>query len=35
MVDHAQMLINNYSVAGHFTIHLTILGIRLADWSAP
>ena len=35
MVNGAQVLIRNYSVAGHFTIHLTIPAIRLANWSAP
>lgn len=33
MVNGAQVLIRNYDVAGHFTMHLTIPAIRLADWS--
>ena len=33
-VNGAHLLIKNYSVAGHLTMHLTIPGIRLADWSA-
>lgn len=33
MVNGAQVIVTNYSVAGHFTMHLTIPGIRLADWS--
>jgi hypothetical protein len=33
MVNGAQLIVTNYRVAGHFTIHLTIPGIRLADWS--
>jgi hypothetical protein len=33
-VDGAQVLIKNYSVAGHFTMHLTIPAIRLAELAA-
>jgi hypothetical protein len=33
MVNGAQVLIKNYSVVGHFTMHLTIPTGRLADWS--
>jgi hypothetical protein len=33
MVDAGQVLIKNYSVVGHFTMHLTIPAGRLADWS--
>jgi hypothetical protein len=32
-VNGAQVLIKNYGVAGHFTMHLTVPGVRLADWS--
>lgn len=35
MVNGAQVVIKNYSVAGHFTMHLTIPSIRLADWFTP
>ncbi len=35
MVSGAQVLIRNYAAAGHFTMHLTIPAIRLADWAAP
>jgi hypothetical protein len=34
MMNGVQLIVKNYSVAGHFTMHLTIPGIRLADWSA-
>jgi hypothetical protein len=34
MVNGAQVIVKNYGVVGHFTMHLTIPGIRLADWSA-
>ena len=34
IVNGAQVLIKNYNVVGHFTMHLTIPAIRLADWSA-
>jgi hypothetical protein len=34
MMKGAQVLIRNYSVGGHFTMHLTISAIRFADWSA-
>jgi ABC-type transport system involved in multi-copper enzyme maturation permease subunit len=33
-VNGAHVLIKNYNVAGHFTMHLTIPAIRLAEWSA-
>jgi ABC-type transport system involved in multi-copper enzyme maturation permease subunit len=33
-VSGVQVLIKNYSVAGHFTMHLTVPAIRLAEWSA-
>ena len=33
-VNGAHVLIKNYSVAGHFTMHLTVPAIRLAEWSA-
>ena len=33
-VNDAHVLIKNYSVAGHFTMHLTVPAIRLAEWSA-
>ena len=33
MVNGAQVLVRNYAVAGHFTMHLTIPAIRLADWA--
>jgi len=33
-VNGAHVLIKNYNVAGHFTMHLTVPAIRLADWSA-
>ena len=35
MVNSAQVLVRNYIVAGHFTLHLTIPAVRLADWSGP
>jgi hypothetical protein len=35
MVNGAQVIIKNYSVAGHLTVRLMIPGIRLADWSTP
>lgn len=31
MVNHAQVIVKSYDVAGHFTMHLTIPGILLAD----
>jgi hypothetical protein len=34
MVNGAQVIVTNYSVAGHLTMHLTIPGIRLANWAA-
>lgn len=33
MVDNSQVIVKNYRVTGHFTMHLTIPGMRLADWS--
>lgn len=33
-VNGAHVLIKNYNVAGHFTMHLTVPAIRLAEWSA-
>jgi ABC-type transport system involved in multi-copper enzyme maturation permease subunit len=33
MVNGARVIVKNYSVAGHLTMHLTIPGIRLADLS--
>lgn len=33
-VSGARVVIKNYSVAGHFTMRLTIPAIRLAEWSA-
>lgn len=34
MVNGAHVLIKNYSVAGHFTMHLTVPAATLAEWSA-
>ena len=34
MMNGAQVLVRNYSVGGHFTMHLTISAIRFTDWSA-
>jgi hypothetical protein len=35
MVNGAQVLVRNYKLAGHFSMHLTIPAVRLADWSSP
>jgi len=35
LVSSAQVIVTNYSVTGHFTMHLTIIGIRVADFFSP